>query len=203
MQPPDRPTPEAIASQLTAKLRGEVYTDVVTRGIYSTDASHYQQQPQIVVVPMDEADVVAALRIANKHKIPVTPRGAATALSGQTFGPGMVLDLSKHFTEVLEVNAEEGWARVQPGVVRDQLNAQLSPLGLHFTPDPATSSRATIGGMVGNNSSGTRSMVYGKNDRPHSLLQNRTARRDRDRLRANRRRDLATPSRRPGCKKPA
>lgn len=142
-------------------VRGEVLVDAATRGIYATDASHYQQTPQVVVVPIDEADVIAALRIAHEHKIPTTPRGAATALSGQTFGPGMVLDLSKHFTKVLEIDATEGWARVQPGVVRDRLNAELKPMGLHFAPDPATSSRATIGGMVGNNSSGTRSIVYG------------------------------------------
>ncbi|MEM1027123.1 MAG: FAD-binding and (Fe-S)-binding domain-containing protein [Planctomycetota bacterium] len=151
-----------LESALQDAVRGEVYADAATRGIYATDASHYQQQPRVVVVPLDEADVVAALRVAHEHKVPTTPRGAATALSGQTFGPGMVLDLSKHFTEVLEVNAEEGWARVQPGVVRDRLNAQLKPSGLHFAPDPATSSRATVGGMVGNNSSGTRSIVYGK-----------------------------------------
>ncbi|MEM8495585.1 MAG: FAD-linked oxidase C-terminal domain-containing protein, partial [Planctomycetota bacterium] len=160
LAPPD--TPAALESALRDAVRGEVYADAATRGIYATDASHYQQQPRVVVVPLDEADVVAALRVAHEHKVPTTPRGAATALSGQTFGPGMVLDLSKHFTEVLEVNAEEGWARVQPGVVRDRLNAQLKPSGLHFAPDPATSSRATVGGMVGNNSSGTRSIVYGK-----------------------------------------
>lgn len=152
----------AFESSLRCSVRGEVLADAATRGIYATDASHYQQTPQVVVVPVDEADVVAALRVAHEHKVATTPRGAATALSGQTFGPGMVLDLSKHFTEVVEINAEEGWARVQPGVVRDRLNAQLKPMGLHFPPDPATSSRATIGGMVGNNSSGTRSMVYGK-----------------------------------------
>ncbi len=153
---------DALIESLRRVVRGEVRADAATLGIYATDASHYQQTPQVVVVPVDEADVVAALRVAYEHKVPTTPRGAATALSGQTFGPGMVLDLSKHFTAVVEINVREGWARVQPGVVRDRLNAELKPLGLHFAPDPATSSRATIGGMVGNNSSGTRSMVYGK-----------------------------------------
>lgn len=153
---------------LRQAVRGEVYTDDATRGIYATDASHYQQTPRVVVVPLDEDDVVAALKVAHEHKIPTTPRGAATALSGQTFGPGMVLDLSKHMNKVLEVKVEDpdgrggGWARVQPGVVRDQLNAMVKAAGLQFPPDPATSSRATIGGMVGNNSSGTRSIVYGK-----------------------------------------
>lgn len=168
-------------SALRQAVRGEVYTDDATRGIYATDASHYQQTPQVVVVPLDEADVVAALKVAHEHKVPTTPRGGATALSGQTFGPGMVLDLSKHMNKVLEIHVDEadgestfggggsggaagggGWARVQPGAVRDQLNAQFKPQGLQFPPDPATSSRATVGGMVGNNTSGTRSIVYGK-----------------------------------------
>ncbi|MEX2672049.1 MAG: FAD-linked oxidase C-terminal domain-containing protein [Phycisphaeraceae bacterium] len=151
-----------LESDLRCAVRGEVHTDAATRGLYATDASHYQQTPRVVVVPLDEADVLAALQVAHQHRVPTTPRGAATSLSGQTFGPGMVLDLSRHLNRVLQVDAEQGWARVQPGVIRDQLNAQLKPLGLHFAPDPATSSRATIGGMVGNNSSGTRSIVYGK-----------------------------------------
>ncbi|CAN0461901.1 unnamed protein product, partial [Laminaria digitata] len=147
---------------LRAAVRGEVSFDPVIRGIHATDASHYQVTPVCVVVPADEDDCVAALRVAHEHQVPITPRGGATALSGQTFGPGMVIDVSKHLNRVLEVNDEQGWARVQPGVVRDHLNAQLKTLGLQFAPDPATSSRATVGGMIGNNSSGTRSIVYGK-----------------------------------------
>lgn len=154
--------PTQIAEALRRTVRGEVSFDPVIRGIYATDASHYQQTPTCVVVPLDEADCIAALRVAHEHRMPITPRGAATALSGQTFGTGMVIDVSKHLDGVLEVNAQEGWARVQPGVVRDRLNAQLKPMGLQFAPDPATGSRATVGGMVGNNSSGTRSIVYGK-----------------------------------------
>lgn len=151
-----------IIESMRKNVRGDVLTDPVLRGIYATDASHYQQTPTCVVVPLDEADCVAAMRVAHEHRMPITPRGAATALSGQTFGTGMVIDVSKHLDEVLEINADEKWARVQPGVVRDRLNAQLKPLGLQFAPDPATGSRATVGGMVGNNSSGTRSIVYGK-----------------------------------------
>ncbi|MCA9235833.1 MAG: FAD-binding protein [Planctomycetales bacterium] len=154
--------PEEIRQELQRTVRGKVSFDPVIRGIYSTDASHYQMTPQCVVEPLDEDDVVAALRVASQSGLAVTPRGAATALSGQTFGRGMVLDASRHMNQVLEVNVDECWARVQPGVVRDQLNAQLKPLGLQFAPDPATSSRATVGGMIGNNSSGTRSIVYGK-----------------------------------------
>lgn len=157
-----RDVPLAYVKDLKRLVRGEVLDDAVTRGIYATDASIYQQAPGVVVLPLDEADVVAALGVARQHAVPVTPRGAGTALSGQAFGPGIVLDLSRHFTEVIEVDVGGCWARVQPGVVRDQLNRRLKPHGLHFAPDPATTSRATIGGMVGNNSSGTRSIVYGK-----------------------------------------
>lgn len=154
--------PDAVAEALRAAVRGEVYTDAVSRGIHATDGSHYQMMPACVVVPKDEADVATAVRVAVSHKIPITARGGGTSLAGQTFGPGLILDCSKYMNNVLEVNADERWARVQPGVVRDQLNNQLKPLGLHFAPDPATSSRATIGGMIGNNSSGTRSLIYGK-----------------------------------------
>ncbi|MEQ9453537.1 MAG: FAD-linked oxidase C-terminal domain-containing protein [Phycisphaeraceae bacterium] len=152
----------AIERDLQAVTRGEVMTDIVSRGIHATDASHYQIMPTCVVVPVDEADCVAAVQVAAKHGLPVTARGAGTSLSGQTHGVGMVLDVSKHMDRVLEVNAEERWARVQPGVVRDRLNAELKSAGLHFAPDPATGSRATVGGIIGNNSSGTRSILYGK-----------------------------------------
>ena len=163
--PQNRPAPEpeaAFLEALRAAVRGEVHADAVTRGVYSTDASLYQQRPQVVVVPLDADDVVAALKVAHRFGVPTTPRGGATSLSGQTFGFGMVLDLSKHMNRVLEINPGKKWARVQPGVVRDQLNAAGRPHGLHFAPDPATGSRATVGGMVGNNTCGTRSVVYGK-----------------------------------------
>lgn len=129
--------------------------------MYATDASHYQVVPRCVVVPRDEADVAAVARVAREHSVPITGRGAGTSLAGQTFGPGIVLDFSKYMNQVLEVNADEGWARVQPGIVRDHLNAELSEHGLFFAPDPATTSRATLGGMINNNSSGMRSVKYG------------------------------------------
>lgn len=162
--PPPHPpldTP-SLERELRDALRGEVSFDKTTRGIHAADASHYQTMPACVVVPRDEADCVAAIKLAYKHGLPITARGGGTSLSGQTFGPGMVIDVSKYLDAVIEINAEERWARVQPGVVRDRLNAQLKPLGLHFAPDPATGNRATVGGMVGNNTSGTRSIVYGK-----------------------------------------
>ncbi|QDS99918.1 FAD-binding and (Fe-S)-binding domain-containing protein [Adhaeretor mobilis] len=153
---------EEIKEALIGGIRGGVSFDPVIRGIHATDASHYQINPACVVTPLDEADVSAALELATRFRMPITPRGGATALSGQTFGPGMVLDLSRHFTKILEINPEEGWARVQAGVVRDQLNRELAKHSMQFAPDPATSSRATVGGMIGNNSAGTRSIVHGK-----------------------------------------
>ncbi|MCC5848090.1 MAG: FAD-binding protein [Verrucomicrobia bacterium] len=149
-------------SELTAAMGDRVSTGELTRGIHATDASHYQIMPQAVVWPRNEADVVRTLELAARHKVPSTARGAATSLSGQTHGPGLILDVSRHMNQILALNAEEGWARVQPGVIRDQLNAAAAEHGLHFAPDPATTSRATVGGMIGNNSSGTRSVIYGK-----------------------------------------
>jgi FAD/FMN-containing dehydrogenase len=141
---------------------GEVYFDGRARGMHATDASHYQMMPTCVVVPRDEADCVAAVEIAGRFGVPITPRGGGTSLSGQTFGTGMVIDTSKYMDQVLEVNADQQWARVQPGVVRDRLNAHWPRMGCILAPDPATGNRATMGGMIGNNASGTRSLVYGK-----------------------------------------
>lgn len=149
-------------ADLTARIRGDVKSDIVSRGIYATDASHYQIVPSVVVVPRDDDDVVAALQWAKQHSIPITPRGGGTSLSGQTTWSGMVLDLSKYMNQVLEVNAEQAWVRAQAGLVRDELNAQLAKHGLYFGPDPATGNRATVGGMVGNNTSGTRSIIHGR-----------------------------------------
>ena len=145
-----------------SQLAGEYYLDDVTRSIYATDASHYQQIPQCVVIPKHRDDILAALAIAKEHNMPITARGGGTSLSGQTFGPGMVIDTSKYCNRVLSIDPEAQTAVVEPGVIRDQLNASLAEHGLHFAPDPATGSRASIGGMIGNNTSGTRSIVYGK-----------------------------------------
>lgn len=160
-----RPSPDAVAAlerELRANLRGEVYFDPMSCGLHATDASHYQMMPAGVTVPRDEADCIAAVAAAGRCGVPITPRGGATSLSGQTFGTGLVLDVSKYLNQVLELNVEQRWARVQPGLIRDVLNAQLAPNRLHFAPDPATGNRATVGGMIGNNASGTRSIVYGK-----------------------------------------
>jgi FAD/FMN-containing dehydrogenase/Fe-S oxidoreductase len=156
------PAAEALDPALRSAVRGEVYFDEMSRGLHATDASHYQMMPTCVVVPRDEADCVAAVQVAARFNLPITSRGGATSLSGQTFGQGMVIDVSKYMDRILEVNAAERWVRMQPGLIRDVLNAQLACHGLHFAPDPATGNRATIGGMIGNNASGMRSIVYGK-----------------------------------------
>lgn len=146
---------------LRDRLQGEVTFDKVTRAIYATDASIYQITPIAVVLPHHEEDVREAVKTAREFKVPILPRGGGTSLGGQAVGPGMVIDFSKFMNKVLELNVEERWVRVQPGIVLDVLNAQMAEHGLLFAPDPATSSRATIGGMMGNNSSGTKSLVYG------------------------------------------
>ncbi len=147
---------------LKNRLDGDVLDDSFSLGMYSTDASVYRINPVVAVLPKNRKDVKVALKIAQKHKVSVLPRGGGTSLAGQTVGKSMILDFSKYFHKVLEINEEEKWAWVEPGIARDDLNAVLKGYGLHFAPDPATSSRANIGGMIGNNSSGTKSILYGK-----------------------------------------
>jgi FAD/FMN-containing dehydrogenase/Fe-S oxidoreductase len=147
---------------LKARIRGKVSFDAFARGLYATDASIYQVQPVAGVLPLDEADVKAAVETAAEYTVSIIPRGGGTSLGGQAVGEAMVVDFSKTMNQIIEVNAEQRWVRVQPGIVRDNLNAALAEHGLHFAPDPATSSRATVGGMIGNNSSGTKSIVFGK-----------------------------------------
>ncbi len=151
----------AFGNALRGEVRGEVLLDATRRGVYATDASIYEIIPAAVVLPRDERDVLRAIRIAADHGVSVLPRGGGTSLGGQAVGPGMVLDFTKHMNAVLATDIDARRVRCQPGVVLDELNARLAPHGLHFAPDPATSSRATIGGMLGNNSSGAKSLVYG------------------------------------------
>ena len=154
--------PSAFLTALRTEIRGDILTDYLSKGLYATDASIYQVQPVAVVCPRDEADVLAAMRLAAAHGLPVIPRGGGTSLAGQTIGEALILDFTKYCNRIIELNATEGYATVQPGVVRDQLNRAAAPHGLHFAPDPATTSRAAVGGMIANNSSGTRSIRYGK-----------------------------------------
>jgi FAD/FMN-containing dehydrogenase/Fe-S oxidoreductase len=140
----------------------EVRFDAVSRALYSTDASVYQIQPLGVVIPRTREALIQTVQICRRHRCPITMRGGGTSQGGQAIGEGVVVDTSKYLNRVLEVNAAERWARVEPGVVLDELNAQLQPHGLRFAPDISTASRATIGGMMANNSSGARSVLYGK-----------------------------------------
>jgi FAD/FMN-containing dehydrogenase/Fe-S oxidoreductase len=148
--------------ELRQVIAGEVRFDPYSRSLYSTDASMYQIEPIGVVIPRHTGDIVATLDIARRNHVPVLPRGGGTSLAGQTVGHAVVMDFSKYMNRILEVNTDEGWARVQPGVIQDDFNAHLRPLGLLFGPDTSTSNRATIGGMTGNNSAGSHSIVYGK-----------------------------------------
>jgi len=153
---------EALRRDLEASGVGEVRFDDVSRALYSTDASVYQMKPTGVVVPSTREDIVNTFAIARKHRCPVTMRGGGTSQAGQAIGEGLQIDTSKHFCRILEVNAAEKWCRVEPGIVLDELNAVLKQHNLRFAPDISTASRATIGGMMANNSSGARSVLYGK-----------------------------------------
>ncbi len=151
-----------LINELNQRLAGEVRFDNVSKMLYRTDASIYEMEPLGLVVPKNIADVVQTVELAHRHQVPILPRGGGTSLAGQSVGAAIHLDLSKYMNRVLELNQEEKWVRVQPGVVLDELNAYLKPYGLLFGPDVATSSRANIGGMIGNNSCGAHSIMYGK-----------------------------------------
>jgi len=151
-----------IEAELKKRVEGDIHFDRYSRLLYSTDASIYQIEPIGVVVPRHKGDVQAVVELANKFSVPVLPRGGGTSLAGQTVGHALVLDFSKYMQNVLEVNQEELWCRVQPGLVQDELNAYVRSMGLQFGPDTSTSNRATIGGMIGNNSAGAHSLTYGK-----------------------------------------
>ncbi|HEB62517.1 MAG TPA: FAD-binding oxidoreductase [Bacteroidetes bacterium] len=154
--------PEQMLKNFKKEIKGEVYDDDLTRGIYSTDASIYKIMPKLVVVPKDEDDVLTTIKFASEHKISLLPRGGGTSLAGQTVGDSIVLDFSKYMTNILEFNEKEKWVRVQPGLVHSELNKFLEPYGLIYAPDEATINRANVGGVVANNSSGSRSLVFGK-----------------------------------------
>jgi FAD/FMN-containing dehydrogenase/Fe-S oxidoreductase len=154
--------PTRLQQRLARETNAEVRFDDGYRGLYATDASLYQIEPIGVVVPRSRADLVAAVAIAAEEGVPVLPRGGATSLSGQTIGEAIVLDVSKYLNRIGVVDRDRMTVPVEPGVVLDQLNAHLKPLGLMFGPDVSTSDRATIGGMIGNNSAGARSLRYGK-----------------------------------------
>ncbi len=142
-------------------FKGELLTDKAVRTIYSTDASEYRQMPMAVAFPWDGDDIQALIEFARVHGVPLIPRGAGTSLAGQVVGQGIVVDVSRYMSKLLEVNQKEGWARVQPGIVWAELNKKLEPYGLLFGPETSSGTRCTLGGMVGNNASGLHSLVYG------------------------------------------
>ena len=151
-----------IADELARRVDGEVRFDPYARLLYSTDASIYQMEPIGVVIPRTTDDVQAVVEFAAGEGLPVLPRSGGTSLAGQTVNHAIVLDFSKYLNNVLEVNAEEGWARVQPGIILEQLTKQVANHGLQYAPDPTTANRACVGGGIGNNSCGAHSVIYGK-----------------------------------------
>jgi FAD/FMN-containing dehydrogenase/Fe-S oxidoreductase len=151
----------ALEDELRARLAGEVRFDPVSRLLYSTDASNYQIEPVGVVIPHSREDVVATIETAARHGVPLLPRGGGSSLSGQTVGAALVIDFSKVLARILDVDVEGRTVTVEPGINLDALNRQLRPTGLMFGPDPASANRATAGGVVGNNSTGSHSILYG------------------------------------------
>ena len=138
-----------------------LFTDPLHRIAYATDASAYREIPEAVTFPENERDIVYLIETARERKTHLIPRAGGTSIAGQVVGSGIVVDISKHFKKILEINKEERWARVQPGVVLDELNLVLEPYGLFFSPETSTSNRCCIGGMFGNNSCGSHSLIYG------------------------------------------
>lgn len=148
-------------NELGKRTTGDLRTDDYSRVLYSTDASIYQVKPHGVLLPQTVEDVQAAVSLAAKHHIPLLPRTGGSSLAGQAVNRALVLDFTRHLDKVLEVNQEEMWVRVQPGIVLDELNIYLRQFGLQFGPDPASSNRAAMGGIVSNNSTGSHSILYG------------------------------------------
>jgi FAD/FMN-containing dehydrogenase len=149
-----------IQSKLT-NPHNKIANDSLILALYATDASMYQMQPLDVKTPKDRNDVLNSIRYCADKKLPLLARGGGTSLTGQSIGEAVILDVSKHMSRILELNLDEGWVRVEPGVVCSNLNEFLKPYGVHFAPDPATENRANIGGMIANNAAGMRSVLYG------------------------------------------
>lgn len=148
-------------NELNQQTRGALKTDRYSRVLYSTDASLYKAMPYGVLLPETIDDVEAAVALAAKYRVPILPRAAGSSLAGQATNEALVIDFTKHLDQLIEVNIEERWVRVQPGIVLDVLNEHLRPFNLMFGPDPASANRAALGGIVGNNSTGSHSIIYG------------------------------------------
>src|ERR1700731_4262548 len=151
-----------LEKELKRTLKGEVRFDPGSRALYASDGSNYRQIPIGLVVPRDDDDVIATVAACRKFNAPVLPRGAGTSLAGQSCNVAVVLDFTKYMNQILELNVEQRYARVQPGLVLDTLRDRAETHGVTFAPDPSTHNRCTIGGMIGNNSCGTHSLLGGK-----------------------------------------
>jgi len=162
------PLPDYPFDELKKHIKGDLFLDDTTRTLYSTDASAYFEKPIGVARPRDVRDVESIIRFAHQHNLALIPRTAGTSLAGQVVGSGLVVDVGRYMHKVLELNVEEKWVRVEPGVVLDELNQYLEPYGLFFGPETSTSNRCMMGGMVGNNSCGAHSILYGST-RDHTL----------------------------------
>jgi FAD/FMN-containing dehydrogenase len=157
-----------IIAELRTKFEGDIFDDRSSRLQYATDASAYREEPLLVTRPRHVKDIRELIMFAGKHRLPLIPRTAGTSLAGQVVGNGIIADVSKYMTSILEINKDEQWVRVEPGVVLDELNLELEKHGLFFGPETSTSNRCMMGGMLGNNSCGAHSLIYGST-REHTL----------------------------------
>lgn len=154
--------------KLEKTIKGEVFWDISTRLQYATDASAYREIPDAVALPKSKEDLQIIISFAQKHQIPLIPRTAGTSLAGQVVGKGLIVDMSRYWGKIIELNTTDHWVRVEPGVILDELNQYLKPHGLFFGPETSTSNRCMMGGMVGNNSCGSHSIIYGST-RDHTI----------------------------------
>ena len=159
---------KAKLQRLSKQLEGDIFLDETIRTLYATDASAYREMPLAVAVPKTKEDIARLIAFASANHTSLIPRTAGTSLAGQVVGNGIIVDVSKHFNQIIELNTAENWVLVQPGVIRDELNRFLQPHELFFGPETSTANRAMIGGMVGNNSCGSNSMIY-RSTREHLL----------------------------------
>src|SRR5687768_15011892 len=148
-------------NELRKHFAGAIREDLASRILYSTDASIYQMEPLGVVFPKTQDDLQAAVELAAKYKVPILPRGAGTSLAGQAIGSALILDCSRWLDNILEINPDEHYAIVEPGVVLSNLNKVAAQYGLQYGPDPASAERATMGGVIANNATGAHSLLYG------------------------------------------
>ena len=155
------PLPPDFINELKKHFTGEIRNDLASRILYSTDASIYQIEPLGVILPKTQEDLHAAVELAAKYKIPILPRGAGTSLAGQAIGAALILDCSRWLDKIAEINSQERYAIVEPGVVLSNLNKAAAKYGLRYGPDPASAERATMGGVIANNATGAHSLLYG------------------------------------------